>query len=307
VNVAASWRLEVRTRGLRWTARERTSTWRLRPTFLVIGAQKSGTTSLHRYLQEHPAALMAADKEMHYFSLKYPLGERWYRAHFPLPTWGALVRVRRGVRPAVGEATPAYLFDPRAPGRVHEFDPEMKLIAVLRDPVDRAYAHYWMEVETRDETHSFEDALDWEQELLAPELERFFSDPTYEPSLPVFGRAYVARGRYAEQFERWLGLFPREQLLVFTSDELSANPVGTMANVARFLGVPEQSAPSYPLENVREYPPMSRDTRERLTSMFEPHNRRLEELLGREFRWTRPSAGIDSTVPQSGDRFEQAR
>jgi hypothetical protein len=94
----------------------------------------------------------------------------------------------------------------------------MRLIAILRDPVDRAYAHYQWERATRDETRSFEDALEWEQEVLAPELERWFADPQYVSQLPLFGRSYVVRGRYAEQLERWLALFPREQLLVLTSE-----------------------------------------------------------------------------------------
>jgi Sulfotransferase domain len=289
VKVAVSWRLEVRTRGLRERARRATVPVRLRPTFLVVGAQKSGTTSLHRYLCEHPLVLCATAKEMHYFSLKYPLGEQWYLSHFPLATSKAMVRLRHGATPAVGEATPAYLFDARAPARVHAFDPRMKLVAVLRDPVDRAYAHYWMEVETRDEEHSFEEALAWEREVLAAELERWFTDESYVSALPLFGRAYVARGRYAEQLERWLALFPREQLLVFTTEELLSDPAETMAGLARFLGIPERSATTYPLENVRNYRPMSPATREHLALTFEPHNRRLEELLDRELPWTRPS------------------
>ena len=102
----------------------------------------------------------------------------------------------------------------------------MKLVAVLRDPVARAYSHYWMERETRDETRSFEDALAWEEREVVPELARWIADPAYISHLPLFGRSYVSRGLYAEQLERWLELFPREQLLVFTSDELTNEPAG---------------------------------------------------------------------------------
>lgn len=287
---AALWRLEARTRGLRARARLVSAPLRARPNFLVLGAVKAGTTSLHRYLCEHPAVLCAAMKEVHYFSLRYPLGERWYRSQFPLRSRTAIVRLRSGARPAVGEATPAYLFDPRAPSRVHAFDPEMRLIAILRDPVDRAYAHYWWERATRDETRTFEDALAWEEEVLTPELERWFADPAYVSELPLFGRSYVTRGRYAEQLERWLALFRREQLLVLTTEELKAEPAATMAQVARFLGIPEWAAPAYPHENVSTYPPMAPETRERLAAAFEPDNRRLEELLGRQLPWARPAA-----------------
>ena len=270
---------------MRERARKATAPVRLRPNFLVIGAQKAGTTALHGYLSEHPAVFCTSRKELHYFSLTYPLGERWYLSHFPLATRAAATRVRRRVPLAVGESTPAYLFDPRSPARVHAFNERMKLVAVLRDPVARAYSHYWMERETRDETRSFEDALAWEEREVVPELTRWIADPAYISHLQLFGRSYVSRGLYAEQLERWLELFPREQLLVFTSDELTNEPADTMSRVAEFLGVPQVQPTAYPRENVREYEPMAAETREHLRRVFEPHNRRLEELLGRTLPW----------------------
>ena len=285
---AVAWRVEARTRGARQRARELSATARVRPSFLIIGALKGGTTSLHRYLSDHPAVYCSGRKEVHYFSLTYPLGERWYLSHFPLKTRAAATRLRHGARLAVGEATPAYLFDPRSPGRVHAFDPRMKLIVVLRDPVERAYSHFQMERETRDEARSFEDALDWELAELEPELERWIADHAYESPLPLFGRSYVARGRYADHLERWLALFPREQLLVLMSDELLDEPASALSKVERFLGVPEWQPPSYPQENVRAYPPMSPATRDRLRGVFEPHDRRLERRLDLELPWAQP-------------------
>jgi len=284
---AVAWRVEVRTRGARQRARELTAPARVRPNFLVIGTLKGGTTSLHRYLIEHPAVFCPEWKELHYFSLRYALGERWYLSHFPLETRAATARLRHGVRLAAGEATPAYLFDPRSPGRVRAFEPRMKLIVVLRDPVERAYSHFQMERETRDETRSFEDALAWEEAELRPELDRWVADHAYESALPLFGRSYVARGCYAEHLERWLALFPREQLLVLMSDELLGDPGTVLNKVERFLEVPEWQPTSYPLENVRAYPPMSPTTRDRLRAVFEPHDRRLKELLDLELPWAR--------------------
>jgi len=288
VPTAIAWRVEVRTRGAREVARRATAPMRLRPTFLIIGALKAGTTSLHGYLSDHPAVFCSKTKEVHYFSLKYPLGERWYLSHFPLATRAATTRLRTGVRISVGEATPAYLFDPRSPGRVRAFNADMKLIVVLRDPVERAYSHYQMERETRDETRSFEDALAWEEAELEPELERWVADPTYVSPLPLFGRSYVARGCYAEHLERWLAFFPREQLLALTSDELLDDPSSALSKVEAFLEIPQWHPSSYPRENVREYPPMSRATRDHLRAVFEQHDRRLEELLGLELPWARP-------------------
>jgi hypothetical protein len=265
---------------------------RLRPSFLVLGAQKSGTTSLHRYLAEHPAVLRASPKEVRYFSRTYDRGEDWYRAQFPLGVTRIATRMRVGAWPAVGEASPQYLFHPIAPERVHAFDPAMKLIAVLRDPVDRAYSQYQMQLRWGYEHTSFEEALDREEAELERELAKLYNDP---PVYSTLGNriSYVARGRYAEQLERWLRLFPREQLLVLLTEELSADPEDVMARVAGFLEIPEWRAESYPLlgggGGVFEYRPMDPATRERLARAFVEPNRRLEELLGRELRWTAPA------------------
>jgi hypothetical protein len=269
---------------------------RVRPTFLVIGAQKAGTTSLHRYLSEHPAVLCAEPKEVHFFDLAHHLayGRGWYLSHFPLRTRALRIRRRLGVEPAVGEATPEYLFHPRGPERVHAFDPGLRLIALLRDPVERAYSQYQMQVRKRGETLSFEEALEREETELPYELRRMSEDPTY--TWPHDRRrSYVARGRYAEQLERWLSLFPREQLLVLTSEELWTDPAATTSAVSAFLGVPEWRPRTFPHQSAGAHESMAPETRDRLALLFEPHNRRLEELLGRTLGWTRPNVGA-STV-----------
>ena len=263
-----------------------TAPLRLRPTYLVIGAQKSGTTSLHAYLARHPAVLAAAKKETEYFNRSYAEGERSYLACFPLALRAVVVRLRRGVWPAVGEATAAYIFDPRVPERVHAFDPRMKLIAVLRDPVDRAYSHYQMEVRWGRDTLPFDEALEHEKVEVARELALIAERPLERGD--GFPSSYVARGRYAEQLERWLCFFPPSRLLVLTSDELLSEPAETMARVARFLGIPEHRESSYALEGVRQYEPMPHEARVKLAEIFESHNRRLEGLLGRELPWTSP-------------------
>jgi hypothetical protein len=263
-------------------------TSRLRPEFLVMGAQKSGTTALHRYLAGQPAVLLAAKKELHYFNNAYGRGEAWYLSHFPRRIEGAIARRRLGVRPVVGEATPAYLFHPRVPRRVHEFDPHLKLIAVLRDPVERAYSQYQMQFRNRLHDFSFEEALACEDAYLAEELQRIQDDPSYV-SPTGLRHTYRARGRYAEQLERWLRLFPREQLLVLTREELLEDPAAGMALIGRFLEIPASANGGYPLDGVNSYAEIRPDTREQLAHEFEPHNRRLEEIIGRELHWTRPA------------------
>ena len=160
-----------------WRFRLATAAHRLQPTFLIIGAQKSGTTSLHRYLSKNPAVLLASPKEVRYFHRNHERGDRWYRAQFPLRAHARLTEFTVGSKPAIGEASPIYLFDPRAPGRVHAFDPSMKLIALLRDPVDRAYSHFHMQLRWGYETVSFEEHPNRHEKIVSVAAESPFRFP----------------------------------------------------------------------------------------------------------------------------------
>jgi hypothetical protein len=255
-----------------WTYGRATSFARPLPDFLILGAQKAGTTALYAYLRWHPGLTGPAWKEVSYFDRHYRRGARWYRGHFPL---------RPGDR-VVGEASPGYLFHPLAPSRVKATVPEARLIALLRDPVDRALSHYHHEVALGREPLTFEQAIEAEPERTRGEEERLSREPDYF-SHTWWDYTYLARGRYAEQLERWLAVFPREQLLVLASDELAAEPGQTFARVLEFLGAPGHDLESYPRVYEQSYGEMQPDTRRRLAEYFSEPNRRLYELLGRDF------------------------
>jgi len=243
------------------------------PDFLIVGAQKAGTTALYAYLRWHPEITGPSFKEVSFFDRHYAKGERWYRAHMP---------VRR--RSLVGEASPSYLFHPLAAERVARMLPDARLIALLRNPVDRAFSHYQHEVALGREPLSFEAAVDREEERMQGELDRMLRDPSYF-GLAWWNYTYVARGRYVEQLERWFASFPREQLLVLFTEELSADTAGTYRRVLDFLGVGARDLESYPRIFDRDYPDMSSLTRVRLDKEFEDSNRRLASLLGRDLPW----------------------
>jgi len=243
------------------------------PDFLILGAQKAGTTALYAYLRWHPEITGPSFKEVSFFDRHYAKGERWYRAHMP---------VRR--RSLVGEASPSYLFHPLAPERVAGMLPGARLIALLRNPVDRAFSHYQHEVALGREPLSFGDAVDREDERMQGELERMLRDPSYF-SLAWWNYTYVARGRYAEQLERWFAAFPREQLLVLFTEELSADTAATYRRVLDFLGVTARDLETYPRIFDRDYADMNPGTRARLHKEFENPNRRLASLLGRDLPW----------------------
>jgi sulfotransferase family protein len=261
-----------------------TSRLRPLPDFLILGAQKAGTTALYAYLRWHPEITGPSFKEVSFFDRHYARGEKWYRAHLPARPRQLVARQRRGRWPAVGEASPSYLFHPLAPERVAALLPDARLLTVLRDPVDRAFSHYQHEVALGREPLPFEDALAAEEERMRGEVQRMTSDPSYF-SEAWWNHTYVARGRYAEQLQRWFASFPPEQILVLFSDDLLQQPADTYARVLAFLGVDPYELSSYPRIFSREYSEMSPGIRSRLEGAFAGPNADLADLLGRKLPW----------------------
>ncbi len=268
-----------------WAYGKATSSVRPLPDFLVIGAQKAGTTALYAYLRWHPGIGGPSWKEVSFFDRHYRRGEAWYRGHFPNALRGWIAERSNGRPLVVGEASPSYMFHPLAPQRVHDLVPDVRLIALLRNPADRAYSHYQHEVALGREPLSFEQALDAEEERLRGEVERMTDDSSYF-SHEWWDHTYLARGRYAEQLERWFAVFPREQLLVVPSADLDDRPGETYAGILEHVGVETHELDCYPRLFRREYSAMSPETRERLADYYAEPNRRLSELLGRDYGWT---------------------
>ena len=213
-------------------------------------------------------------KEVHYFDLNYGRGEHWYRANF-----GRIGQPGLNI-----DSSPYYLFHPLVPQRARGLLPDARLIALLRDPVRRAYSHYWHERDKGRETLSFEAAIDAEPERLGREAERLASG-AIERSREHQLHSYLARGRYAEQLERWLALYPRQQLQVLRFEDFVREPLAGLNEARAFLGLTPVTAARLEARNARQYPPMAAQTAERLRRYFEPENRRLEALLGRPMLW----------------------
>src|SRR5258706_8639865 len=132
---------------------------RLLPDFLIIGGQRCGTSSLYYYLTEYPGIISASTKETHFFDEEFGKGTGWYRAQFPTFFYKDYVRKVHKREFRTGEGTPYYILYPHAPRRIAQITPNVKLIALLRNPVERAYSQYWIEMKAKFETWSFEDAI----------------------------------------------------------------------------------------------------------------------------------------------------
>ena len=217
------------------------------PGFLIIGAQKSGTTTLYAMLGTHPQLTRPTDKEVHYFSLHYERGEEWYRRHFK----GDIAF----------EASPYYIFHPAVPERIRATVPNAKLIAILRDPVQRSVSHYFHSVLKGHET--------------LPMLEALRAEETRTGDYSHQHHTYVARSRYLEQLERWAGF----DLLVLSNRELREKPDETLARACRHIGVDPIPAP--PLErNVGRKGDVPAEARQFLVERLAGEKEAVEQRYG---------------------------
>ncbi len=259
---------------------------RLLPDFLIIGAQRSGTTSMFKTLMQHPlVARPFLRKGVHYFDIRYDHGLRWYRGHFPLAVPARLRRLGRG-HPVTGESSPYYLFHPLAISRIARDLPAVKLIVLLRDPVLRAYSGHSHELGRGYETEPFERALDLEPERIRGERERMLAEPGYE-SRDWQHHAYLTRGQYHEQLTAVEALVGRDRMHIVDSHLFFTDPEPTFGGVLDFLGLPRSSEITYERHNARTRSPLSPALRARLEEHFAPHDERLAQWWGRVPTWRR--------------------
>jgi hypothetical protein len=255
------------------------------PDFIIVGAQRSGTTSLYRYLTAHPSVVPASRKEVHFFDINYDRGLSWYQAHFPLEARRRYHETLRGRIFRTGEASPYYIFHPHALRRIAATLPRVKLVAILRNPIDRAYSQYHHEVSGGHESLSFEAAIDREEERLRDELPRLLADEHFYGESHQH-HSYCARGLYADQVRalRRAG-FDDDRVMILPSEEFFGDAPRQFARLLRFLELPPWRPREFERFHVLQYDRMGAAMRERLRRFFEPHNRELYELLGRDLGW----------------------
>lgn len=253
-----------------------TSNLRVLPDFLVIGAMKAGSTTFHQYIINHPDVIPPIIKEVHYFDYYYG-STTWYRANFPKKD----EMTKNGISFLTGESTPQYLFNPLAPKRVYDLMPNVKLIVVLRNPIDRAYSHYHHNVKKGNESMTFEDAIFQREEKLNHEHEQFISNNDYDV---VFYERYnyLNLGKYAEQLSEWFKFFPKEQFFICKTEDLSSQ---TLMDVYDFLGLSSFDPGQIASLNAAKYDSIENSTREQLIKYFAPHNSNLSSLLNIDINW----------------------
>ena len=239
--------------------------------FIIIGAQRCGTTSMYQSIISHPEITFASRKELHFFDLNFKKGLDYYRSQFKDGTLR-------------GEASPYYIFHPHVPKRIAQFIPKIKLIVMLRNPIDRAYSHYHHQVSMGIEKLSFEDALKAEEKRLAGEYEKILKSESYY-SFNHQNFSYLSRGIYVDQLKKWRKFFDQEQILVIKSEDFFADPHKILNEVFDFQGLSKYNQIENKHYNMKNYKSMNNETRKNLIEYFKPHNEKLYNFLGRDFNW----------------------
>lgn len=280
----------VRGRLTRRLARRASAPLRALPDFVIVGAQKAGTSSLYHYLTLHPRVEGASTKEVHFFDTHFDKGLAWYRSHFPVRA--SLTARRRGrERLLTGEASPYYLYHPHVAARIARHLPEARLLVLLRDPVDRALSHYWYMVQLGREPLPLDEAFAREAERLDAEKARLAADPGYR-SVPHSRFSYRDRGLYAEQLGVYLRHVDRRQLRVLSSERMFADPQAVFDEACAHLNLAPHPLPTTRRVNAGTARPAASEASEAearlrgaLRDYYRPHNERLWTLLGVDEPW----------------------
>ena len=243
---------------------------------------------MYKYLGRHPQIAPSLRKETEYFTIDYDKGESWYRAHFPLRARGKMARLM-GKRRVSFEATPDYLFDPRAPQRLADLLPDAKLIIMLRDPVERAFSHYHHNVRLGLEPLSFRDAIAAQDARIAADIATMRDNP-FDRVVNYRRYSYLLRGHYGEQIARWFDLFDRDRFLFIVAEDFFEHPEDPLHSLEEFVGVETWSPPdfvnySYAGNVIAHSPELSADLRRELEQHFASSHADIEALTGISVPW----------------------
>ncbi len=251
------------------------------PSFILIGVQKGGSTSFFFNLIDHPNVLAPRAKELYFFDRGHNFTKQCYRSYFPfMPEFS-----KDGEIIITGEATPTYLLSADAPARVKKVVPDVKLIVMLRNPVDRAISQYHQNLKVKREPLDLKNALAAESDRVAASIKKNRVGSGRE-SLDWILFRYRGNGEYATHLLNWLQHFDRAQFMIFGSEQYFSDPQRVHFEVQEFLGIPRHIHDSFPaLNRSKNKTEVPSEIRDELKSYFEPHNKRLYELLDTDFGW----------------------
>ena len=258
------------------------------PDFLILAPGACGTTSmLELYLRSNKEILPSKVNEITYFDQKHNKPVNWYKMFFPT-ILTKKIRQILGKKTLTGEATGGYILNPNAPIRIKKIMPKVKLVVMIRNPVDRTLSHYKRRVRITKEKQLLEDLIEHELKHFDEEFEEYINNEKSISRYPLI--SYLTSSKYSQHIEHWLKIFPKEQFLFINANEYFKNPLKEYNKILKFLGLP----PHYPkISGQRGISPkgiynetaIKPQTIEYLKNYFIPHNKRLFELINEEYNW----------------------
>ena len=261
-----------------------TSPLRVLPDFIVIGVGRGGTTSLYNYLNQHNCIQKSSYDEIGFFDDNYHLGLNWYRSMFPTKYEKQKVIQKFG-KFLTYDVTPWYVRRPWTANRIKSLLPSVKIIVVLRNPVDRTYSHYHLTRREKGLTKSFEEIIDEDIQKINNYDDDLKNSEEYYAELVQ--NSHIARGFYLEQLEIWLTIFDKKNILIISSEDLAENTQKTMNSIFNFLDLENQIIPNLQKINVGKYPKMKEETRKTLENYFFDHNKNLFKKIEKYFNWNK--------------------
>jgi len=265
-----------------------TSPLRITPDFIIIGVQRGGTTSLFRYLIQHPNIHPPKDEyglrvrnEIAFFDYNYHRGMLWYKSHFPTVFTKYYYKKILKDKFLSGETNPTHLLNTLVPERISKIKRKIKFIVLLRNPVDRAHSHYYYEKSMGLENLTMEEAIKQEEKRIVEKSK--LKDPIYS-NLVLF--SYLSAGKYLEQLKFWFNFFPREQFLILKSEDLFSQPSETVQKVFEFLQLSKYNSINYKQHNPTPFKAkMDTNLKNYLKEYFKPFNDELNKFFNRDFQW----------------------
>ena len=254
---------------------------RVLPDFLVIGAKRCGTTSLFYHLPEHPCIPKSSHDNMGFFNDNYHLGVNWYKSFFPT------IFTRNKIKSKFGnflafDVTTTYMEEESTANNVYQTKPNMKIIVILRNPVDRTYSHFLKNVREKVEKRNFESAV---EENMGRMKKESYEQHETKPKFIVDENNYLKKGLYALQLRHWLKIFPRENILIVSTEEFESDQQAIYNKIFKFLNISQFKVKNTEKMEKGSYPPMKSETRNLLLDYFRSHNQELFELINMEFDW----------------------
>ena len=257
---------------------------RAMPNFILIGAQKSGTSSMFSYLRQHPQIIRPIFKEPYFFDRHYQRGLGWYGCNFPSRAKIDRLNDRSGRPHLTFEATATYVFDENVPARIARDLQTRKFVLLLRNPVERAISAYWHARRMGIEARTLAEAMDSDMSRYREESAGRYAAGAAAGSAPR-RPSYLRRGIYHEAVSRWQSVFSPADLLVLQSETMFAEPAAIMAQVFAFLGIPQPAHIDYAPQNVGAYDERDASVRDMLREFYRPHNAHLNSISRTGFSW----------------------